>query len=66
MERKDARERSKALRTLETVQQLFELPENAAILAFSFLAPSLALGTSDPVAGRRSASTLMERTTTPS
>ncbi len=56
MERKDARERSKALKTLETVQQLFEPPENAAILAFSFLAPSLALGLGDPVACRRSAS----------
>ena len=53
---RDARERSKALRTLETVQQLFEPPENAAILAFSFLAPSLALGLGDPVACRRSAS----------
>ncbi len=50
MERRDARERSKALSTLETVQQLFEPPENAAILAFSFLAPSLALGLGDPVA----------------
>ncbi len=50
MERRDARERSKALKTLETVQQLFEPPEIAAILAFSFLTPSLALGPDDPVA----------------